>query len=298
MLVESQLAVWANRGATVSAQKTHESVRLALLGSSSPLAGHDFEIYLQGSYRNDTNIYGDMDVDIVVQLNETFTDGTGAVPALMQGAFRQLRTPATYFWHDFRSDVISALRSYYGSASVIPRNKCVEVIGPYGMSADVIPAIQYRLHLPSSGPLAPSYLEGIAFWTHNEGRMVINYPKLHYENGVYKNSESQTGGWFKPSVRVFKNLRNRLVLNQSVPTDAAPSYFVQCLLYNVPSSEFGLNYQSTVLRSLTWLLGATMPSLVCQNGLTPLFGTTPEQWSVSAANDFLLSAYKLVLQGV
>ena len=29
-------------------------------------AGHDYEIFLQGSYRNVTNIYGDSDIDVVL----------------------------------------------------------------------------------------------------------------------------------------------------------------------------------------------------------------------------------------
>src|SRR5437870_11381300 len=69
---ESQLETWTHQGATTTAKSTHETIRRALAADSSPIKDKDFEIYLQGSYKNDTNIRGDSDVDVVVQLNSTF----------------------------------------------------------------------------------------------------------------------------------------------------------------------------------------------------------------------------------
>jgi len=68
---ESQLAIWSHQGAVTTAKATHESIRNAL-DSYRWTDGVDFEVYLQGSYKNNTNIRGDMDVDVVVQLNSSF----------------------------------------------------------------------------------------------------------------------------------------------------------------------------------------------------------------------------------
>ena len=68
---ESQLETWSHQGAITTANATHESIRNALNSYEFP-DGVDFEVYLQGSYKNDTNIRGDMDVDLAVQINSTF----------------------------------------------------------------------------------------------------------------------------------------------------------------------------------------------------------------------------------
>ncbi|HOK94963.1 MAG TPA: nucleotidyltransferase [Anaerohalosphaeraceae bacterium] len=69
---ESQLETWAKQGAITTAKSTADSVKNALNSYNNWPNGIDFEVYLQGSYKNDTNIRGDSDVDIVAQLNSTF----------------------------------------------------------------------------------------------------------------------------------------------------------------------------------------------------------------------------------
>ncbi len=68
---ESQLETWSNRGATVISQNTHESIRTAL-DSSDLIKKCKYTVYLQGSYKNSTNIYADSDVDVVVQLTSLY----------------------------------------------------------------------------------------------------------------------------------------------------------------------------------------------------------------------------------
>ena len=69
---ESQLDTWSRQGAVATAKATHESIRNALTASTSAIRGRDYEVYLQGSYKNDTDIRGDSDVDVVMQLNDAF----------------------------------------------------------------------------------------------------------------------------------------------------------------------------------------------------------------------------------
>ena len=78
---ESQLKTWAHQGAVATAKATHESIRNALTASASPIQDKNFEIYLQGSYKNSTNIRGNSDVDIVVQLTSTFQRDLSALSA-------------------------------------------------------------------------------------------------------------------------------------------------------------------------------------------------------------------------
>ena len=69
--------------------------------------------------------------------------------------------------------------------------------------------------------------------------------------------------------------------------NAAPSYFIECLLYNVPDDRFGPELAPTYLGILTWLKTARLNDFQCQNGQLPLFGPQPEQWSVKKARAFV-----------
>src|SRR5438094_58650 len=125
---------------------------------------------------------------------------------------------------------------------------------------------EYEVYL--QGLQNQQYVEGIVFYTLKEQRQVINYPKLHYENGVKKNSDTQTNGWFKPTVRVFKNARSYLIDQHIIDGKVAPSYFVESYIYNAPAGLFGSSHGQTFAKVLNWV---AQPSgqLTCQNGVVP-----------------------------
>ena len=67
---ESQLSTWSHHGAQDSSKRTHEAIRSVLNAHAWP-HGMTYNFYLQGSYRNDTNIRGDSDVDVVLELTSS-----------------------------------------------------------------------------------------------------------------------------------------------------------------------------------------------------------------------------------
>jgi hypothetical protein len=283
---ESQLERWSHQGAVENARRTHESIRAAL-EAYNRLRGVQYEVYLQGSYKNDTNIRGDSDVDVVVQLNSAFYSNLSEDQKRHFGF-----APADYTWRDFRSDVLTALQDYYKHGKVTEGRKAIKVRTPYlSAPADVVVCIQYRKY-PEYPRNANDFIEGMTFYVPSEGRWVINFPKIHYKNGVKKNEK--TSGWYKPTVRMFKNTRTYLVDNRGViPDDLAPSYFLECLLYNVPNDKFGGSFQATFCNIINWLLNADLTQFVCQNEQLPLFGNSPEQWSVRKAQSFIRSMVDL-----
>jgi len=280
---ESQLETWSHQGAVTTAKATHESIRKALDSYKWP-NGVNFEVYLQGSYKNNTNIRGDMDVDVVVQLNSTFFNNLSKEYKERFGFIR-----AEYTWNDFREDVLTALIDYYGRDRVSEGNKAIKVQTPY-LPADVVVCIQYRKYPPH--PVSESdFIEGMTFWTRRENRQVINYPKLHYYNGV--NKHQNTNGWYKKSVRMFKNIRNYLKEENYIPDNLVPSYFLECLLYNVPDTYFGGSFRDTFCNVVNWLAEANFDNFVCQNEQIYLFGDTPEQWSIDSAHRFVQALIEL-----
>lgn len=284
----TQLETWSHQGATVTAQSTHESIRNALKKHKWPL-GVKYNDYLQGSYRNATNIRGDSDVDLVVELTSSFQHDLSALSSSEQQRFHADYVNATYTLSDFKSEVINALQDYYGPSAVEIGNKSIKIsAGSNRLAADVVVCMSYRKYQQYRSISDQKYVNGIVFYTQTENRRIINFPKVHYDNGAEKNF--QTNGNYKPTVRMFKNARSYLINHNSLSPDAAPSYFIECLLYNVPSQKIVTNPQDTFFNVLKYLQNANLSSFVCQNRQMNLFGDSPKQWNLYNAN-LLISAY-------
>jgi len=275
---ESQLQTWSHQGAVTTAKATADSIKNAFDSYNNWPTGIDFDVYLQGSYKNDTNIRGDSDVDVVAQLNSTFYSN------LLDDQKRILvLTQASYSWSDFRADVLKALGDYYGQSRITECNKSIKINENNGrLPADVIVCSQYRRYKTVSGY---DYVEGVCFWTKNDNRQVVNYPKIHYDNGVSKHQNSNK--WYKPSVRMFKNIRN------SISGDSTPAYFLECMLYNVPNASFGTSYGDTFCNVVNWLNKADLGGFVCQNGQVNLFGSSQEQWDTAQAGQVIKNLISL-----
>ena len=278
---ESQLKTWANPGSISVAKSTADSVKKALNNYDKWTENIRYEVYLHGSYKNSTNIRGDSDVDVVAQLNSTFNTN------LSDSEKEALEfTTASYNRKIYRADVLKALTSYYGANQIVEGNKTLKVKAASNrLPADVIVCLQYRKYNSLN---RYDFLEGICFWTKKESRKIINYPKIHYDNGVSKHQNTKE--WYKPVVRMFKNMRTHLLEDQT------PSYFLECLIYNVPSPKFGKSYQDSFYEIINWLSqcdNETISKFVCQNKQQKLFGNSPEQWNVPQANKFIENAISL-----
>ena len=148
---------------------------------------------------------------------------------------------------------------------------------PGRLNADVVPAITHRVYLYYLSDQVSKFEEGIALWG-KTGRRIAIFPKQHIQNGQDKNQRVQR---YKETVRIFKNARTYLVAKNRIHADLAPSYFLECFLYNVPDLLFVLpDKQSTVRRIIEFFRDTNIAGFTCQNGLTPLFGPTPEQWNI------------------
>jgi hypothetical protein len=278
---EAKLETWSHPGAQATAKATHEAIRSILTPAALNLSQDAFNIYLQGSYANHTNVRGDSDVDIVAELFRSFQYDITILSPSQQQLFHDTFPNAAYLLTDFRSAILSCLRRALGANMVTEGGKCLKVASGNGrLAADILVCQTYRTYTSFRAPTTPPAVEGVTFYT-SDGRWVVNYPKQHLDNGESKNQA--TSEWFKPTVRVFKNARSELEERRLVDTGSAPSYFLQCLLYNVPNSKFGRSFQTSFCEIVNWLSSNDLSHSICQNDITPLFGNTPEQWSLQAA---------------
>ena len=240
--------------------------------------GATYEVYLQGSYGNDTNIRGSSDVDIVMQLTSVFWNNLSQDDKAKLGL-----TTVPYSLNDFKREVISALQSCYGNDLVdTTGSKSVKVLASGNrLKADIVVCATYKYF-----ENLKTRAEGITFWT-SYGAQIINYPKLHRDNGTRKNTSSRTAGSYKPGIRVFKNARDRIIDQDSGLDGRFPSYFVECLLYNVPDSKFAGTSQDMYVEVVNWLNDRfnddACGKYVCQNEMQYLFGPEPVQWNQADA---------------
>lgn len=294
---ESQLSTWANQGSTTNSARTYEIIKNSInrVNWNPDLS---YEVYLQGSYRNGTNIYGNSDVDIVVELTSTFSSDLSKLDDVGMEVWRSF-SEAKYSLAKFKETILEQLKSDFGTGSVKNGNKAITVDGNGSrLEADVLVCNSYRKYSHNYGAKNLSYVEGIIFKESDTGFNVMNYPKVHYRNGTAKNEANRTNGRYKPVVRIFRNIKAHLANNGVIDKKIAPSYFVECLLYNGLNQKFySGNYQTTIYNLLDQFVkdfhtGAHR-NYVVQNEQRELFGTGDQQWTAENANIFLKHAINL-----
>jgi hypothetical protein len=290
---EIQLETWCNQGAITTSAQAYASVKAALGHSNSGLSNPNPEIYLQGSYGNRTNIYAESDVDVVVQHNLSFRRDLSRLPLTQKLQYNGNFGDASYGAKEHRAEVLRALQRYFGAAVVVSGPKAIKVTTPNGRTVDVIPALEYRDYVRFATLSDQSYISGISF-DDLAGQAIVNFPKQHMQNGEAKNAAGRTNGKYKQTIRMFKNARSCAVDKELLADDVAPSYFIECLLYNVPDSLFVSERQQTFENIWNFLWSRiNVQTAVCQNGRAPLFGTSPQQWTIQRAASLLTALQHL-----
>jgi hypothetical protein len=85
------------------------------------------------------------------------------------------------------------------------------------------------------------------------------------ENCVTKHQN--TNQYFKKTVRIFKNMRNRMIDEGKLAEGIAPSYYLEGLLWNVPDNLFGFSYWKTVENCINYITYADTTQFHCANDL-------------------------------
>lgn len=287
---ESQLETWSGQGAINQSKNTYVSIRSTLLDADAAYAAKSFEVFLQGSYGNDTNIYAESDVDVVIRLDSIMRSDLSALPAEQQQAYHSAFGKADYTFAEFKSAVTDHLVDAYG-ADVDPGNKAVKIkANGTRRNADIVTCFQYRRYLRFISEEDQEYIPGIIFPSQSSGE-IINYPKRHSENCTTKHQG--THSYFKPTARILKNMRSRLVADGKIAAGTAPSYYLEGLLYNVPNENFGASYSDTLVNSINWLLKADRAQFVCANEQYYLLGNGNVQWPAANCNQFLSAVVEM-----
>lgn len=261
---ESQLETWSHQGSVAQSAQTYNTIQAVLNDSSSPYYTKDFSIFLQGSYGNGTNVYRDSDVDVVIRLNQTYYANTTSLGPEAKNSYDRAFSLAAYTYADFKSDVLAWLQKKFG-ADVKSGKKAIFINGNGNRrNSDVLVCAEHRRYRAASTGVDNQYDDGIIFWT-SEGAEVINFPKQHSKNCTTKHQN--TNERFKRLVRVYKNMRNRMIDDAYIADGVAPSYFLEGMLWNVASDKFVQSYEDSFVDTFNWVLNADKTTLACANDL-------------------------------
>jgi hypothetical protein len=232
---EATFVRWANPPSATESEKSENAERMVrkAIDQSAALSQREVRVFAQGSYRNNTNVRLDSDVDIGVCCEDLVNPDYHFVPGVTDADVGL--EPSQYTAGRFRVDLEAALRAFFGDSTVTKGNKAFDVhANTYRTDADVVACIEHRRYeRRSDGGL--TYEAGVAIFPANGG-LIVNWPEQHYAHGTKKNQD--TGQSFKRVVRIIKNLRNQMADEGVAAAEPIPSYLIECLVWNVPNEGF------------------------------------------------------------
>jgi hypothetical protein len=237
------------------------------LRASDQLSSDTMSVCAKGSYKNNTNVRLDYDVDIAAEYRGfIFTDYVRDAAGLTNADFGLGSYSGDYSVAQFKDDVEAALVKAFGRGAVKRGNIAMRIReGKTTLPADVVPCFEYHLvhgRTPSGDAV---YRQGHQVQP-GKGSPMVNYPQQQYDNGVAKNTT--TGHRYKHLVRILKNLENELV-NEGLLKEL-PSYLVECLVFNVPPDAFGHStYVADLQATLANIFNATRSDELCNEWVEP-----------------------------
>jgi hypothetical protein len=289
---EATLRAWAKPPSDTEDERCENATRMIqdALRASRVLALRTLEVFVHGSYRNNTNVRLGSDVDVCVRcMDAVYPDYTFAGGA----------TNATFGYSDssygpaaLKSDVEAALRAHFGRLAVHRGNKVLQLHeNTYRVSADVATTFERRrYHRRADGGYW--YESGTMLIT-DDGQRIENWPHQHYENGTNKNLRTKKR--FRAVVRILKRLRDEIEVRggDSVPV---PSFLIESLVWNAPDACFGhASYSEDVRLVLAYLMTQLAQDATCHewgevNERKYLFRGS-QAWTRAQASTFVITSW-------
>ncbi|MEK6646741.1 MAG: nucleotidyltransferase [Candidatus Firestonebacteria bacterium] len=272
-------------------ENTENAIKNAIQ-KDNKLSQMDISVFVQGSYKSQTSVRQDSDVDFCVRLNSTFF-----------ARYPEGKTCEDYgningsiTFTDFKNLVEIALKEHFGGDKVVRGNKAFDIhSNSYRVDADVVPAFAYRYY---NGNGKEDYITpvGIGFRT-DEGIRINNWPNQVYDNGVAK--QDNTGGRYKKMVRVVKKLRNKMQDDNIKAALNIPSFLIESLVWNVPDNGFNHDdYYDDVRHVIADCFNKTIKDEDCKelcevNNIQYLFHLS-QPWNRTQAHSFFNAIWNYI----
>ena len=215
---ENTLTSWTKPASTTEEDKISNAISMikSAIKHDENFNNLKYEVFVQGSYGNNTNVRTNSDIDVNIMLTSTFyskypdgknNDDYGFIDGSMS-------------YKEYKELIVAAIINKFGNNKVTVGNKSIKIeANSYRVEADCIPSFQYRNYKYNSSFSSDKFVEGVKYIA-LDSTTVVNYPRVHIENGIKKNS--QTGKNYKKLVRLIKR----------VEADCIPSFQYRNYKYN------------------------------------------------------------------
>ena len=284
---ETTLKSWTNPASYSEEQKIENTINMikSAINSSNELNDLTIEVFVQGSYANNTNVRTNSDVDVCVMLTSTFYASYPDGKYESDYGF----VAGSISYDEYKCRVKRAIINKFGSDAVTEGNNSLKVkSNSYHVNADVVVAFMLKDYRIINSYDSQDYVEGIRFEASN-GITVTNYPKEHIQNGREKNK--QTNHYYKYLTRIFKRIRNAMVEDELINGDKISSFLVECLVWNVPNNIITKypTWEETVKQAIIYLYNAIKENKHTEWGEVSerLYLFVGRKWSASDAQAFL-----------
>lgn len=291
---ESVFSTWSQGPSNTEQQKAENAERQIrqAIADDPHIQSRDIKVFTQGSYRNRVNVREDSDVDICVLCFDTYFPEypDDNVKVLLE----KTASVATYTYSTFKNELETSLVNRFGRSAVTRGKKSFDIKeNTYRVEADVAAFFEHRRYTSTS-----RYLSGVEMIPDDYvPPRIRNWPEQHYDNGVSKND--RTNRRYKRVVRILKMLSNEMSDKGIGAAKVAPSFLVECLVWNVPDEMFERStYWALVRAALAYLFNNTRKDDDCAewgevSELKYLFrGSQP--WSRQQAHDFIDAAWNYI----
>jgi Nucleotidyltransferase domain len=290
VITEETLNSWAQGPKATEQEKCERAERAVrkAISDDARLQALDVTVFVQGSYRNKTNVRQNSDVDICVRLNGTF------FPYYPEGTDRTTfgNTASDISYRQYKALVGLALERHFDTNSVTRGDKAFKIHeNTYRIDCDVIATLEHR-HYGFRADSTPYFLSGIGFDT-DSGKRVTNWPEQNYDNGWTKHSN--TGHRYRKVVRMIKRLRD-LMQTERVAAANIASCLIEAMVWNVPNNLFGHpTYRDDLRAIMAHCFNATLNDDDCSewcevNDIKYLFRSS-QPWTRVQAHNFLDAAW-------
>lgn len=288
---EQQLVNWTNPLSKSEEDRASNTIKMIkdAIYASQDLKNIDIEVFLQGSYANNTNVKNDSDVDVCIMCKSTFF--TAYPDGLTDKDYHFSEGSITFL--DYKRYVLDAIKKKFGNDAT-PGNKSVKIkSNTYHVDADVVPSFMYKNFKRINSKDPSIFSEGVKLIA-DDGSVIINYPKIHLSNGINKNNN--TNYRYKKLVRIVKHIKNEMAEKGIIDGDIISSFLVECLVWNFSNSH--INSSSNYTDMLRKFLAVE----ICQMDRDEhkewgevsecLYLFHGHKWTDEDAKDFLMKAWK------
>ncbi len=296
------------------AARTHNMIRQHL-ESDPALKKYGIDTFLQGSYKNSTNVRGDSDVDLGSETAKVFYYDTDWLPTetryeygtpqpslkeSVESSLNALGSGGFTFW-EYRADVLASLQREYGFTNVVDGNKAITVKGnAFRLDADVLACTTFRQYFKDRDGKA-AYHTGISFYTKANDR-IVNFPKQHFENLAEKDQGND--GKVKECIRILKRVRNELEDKGTWDRKRSPSFYLESFVWNAPDNKFVGGYEVMMENVLSYLYhdvkekkaNGKLDTYSQANNIFLLFH--PKFWNTDDALAFIETIWQSIFTGV